>query len=95
MSLLGAWIVSSYHHHVTSRGVAIYEGWVCPEGNGGSGVGVCPGEEVGLGVVQGQGPLPCDLFHDAYDVHTTSPIPVDRMTDTPVKTLPSQNFIGR
>ena len=64
-------------------------------GMGAQGWGVCPGEEVGLGVVQGQGPLPCDLFHDAYDVHTTSPIPVDRMTDTPVKTLPSQNFIGR
>ena len=38
------------------------------------------GPGAGGGYVQGRGSVPCDLSHDACDVHTPSP-PVDRMTD--------------
>ena len=38
----------------------------------------------------GGGTLPCDLSHDVFDVTCPFP-PVDRQT--PVKTLPSPNFV--
>ena len=61
----------------------------------GGGKGIDIGTQVpcpwGGGKGEGEGTLPCDLSNDVS--HVTLPLPSNRQT--PVKTLPSPNFVYR